>query len=306
MPPTSVSSWAEDEEIVALVGAPILGVAGEAGAEIGAAQRVGRPARLPRRQEIARARPAGSPIPRNRRARAGAETPARRSGATARRGSGTVAGKVLRCGAIARPAPRSAAEPRPQAVEILELPDRPERRQGRRRRAPARDDAARSRRRRPPRCGARARRDRTACRGSACAAPSARSAPRCFPATSAARPSSAPWRGRVRPAVNPSSSLQRLLAQHRHQLGRLVLAGAGIDAEQPAVAIAVGEGVDRIDQAALFAHLLEQPRGHAAAERGRQHRGGVIVRVVRASGRESRARGAAVRDRGSSRCSPPT
>src|SRR6202022_3115309 len=53
---------AEDEEIVALIGAPILGVAGDSGAKAGPAQRVGRPARLPRRQKVARARPEAGPF----------------------------------------------------------------------------------------------------------------------------------------------------------------------------------------------------------------------------------------------------
>ena len=78
----------------------------------------------------------------------------------------------------------------------------------------------------------------------------------------------------------PVGEPHRLVAQDRHQLGRLFLAGAGIDAEQPAVAVAVREGMDRVDEAALLAHFLEQPGRHAAAERGRQHRGGVIIGVV--------------------------
>jgi len=71
-----------------------------------------------------------------------------------------------------------------------------------------------------------------------------------------------------------------LLAQYRQQLGRLLFAGAGIDAEQPAVAIAMREGMDRIDEAALLAHLLEQAGRHAAAERGRQHGCRVIIGVA--------------------------
>ena len=71
-----------------------------------------------------------------------------------------------------------------------------------------------------------------------------------------------------------------LLAQYRQQLGRLLLAGAGVDAEQPAVAIAMREGMDRIHQAALLAHLLKQAGRHAAAKRGRQHGCCVIIRVA--------------------------
>src|SRR6516162_11420569 len=74
--------------------------------------------------------------------------------------------------------------------------------------------------------------------------------------------------------------LHRFLAQRRYQFGRLALAGPGIDAEQPAVSIAVSKGVDRIYQPPLLTNLLEQARRHAAAERSRQHRGSVIVGVT--------------------------
>ena len=87
----------------------------------------------------------------------------------------------------------------------------------------------------------------------------------------------------------PLAEPPHLVAQRRHQLGRFLLAGAGIDAEHAAVAIGVGEGIDRIDEAALLADLLEQARRHAAAERGRHHRGRRSNRGRRRRSRESPA-----------------
>src|SRR5437764_13899927 len=52
---------AEDKEVVALIGPPILGIAGDAGAKAGPAQRVRRPARFPRRRKIAGTPPAAGP-----------------------------------------------------------------------------------------------------------------------------------------------------------------------------------------------------------------------------------------------------
>ena len=74
--------------------------------------------------------------------------------------------------------------------------------------------------------------------------------------------------------------LAQLLERHRHQLLRLALAGAGIDAEQAAIHVGRGEGIDRIDQPALLPDLLEQARGHAAAQQGGEHHRGVVVRVA--------------------------
>src|SRR5215472_8873533 len=55
----------------------------------------------------------------------------------------------------------------------------------------------------------------------------------------------------------PILQLHRLFAQRRHQLGRLVLAGPGVDPEQSAVAITMDKGVDRIDETAFLANFLE-------------------------------------------------
>ena len=97
--------------------------------------------------------------------------------------------------------------------------------------------------------------------------------------------------------AQPVFELARLLAQGRHQFGRFFFAGAGINPEQPAVAIAVAKAMDRVDEPALFADFLKQPRRHAAAKRGRQHRARIKIGVVERQPREARAPGAIVRDR---------
>src|SRR5262249_46160348 len=51
----------KDQKVVRLVSAPILGVARDPRAETGAAQRVGRPTRLPRGKKVPRARPQARP-----------------------------------------------------------------------------------------------------------------------------------------------------------------------------------------------------------------------------------------------------
>src|SRR5215831_19338106 len=56
----------------------------------------------------------------------------------------------------------------------------------------------------------------------------------------------------------------RLLAQRRYQLGRLGLAGAGVDSKEPGVAISVDKGVNGVDQPSLLPNLLEQAGRHAA------------------------------------------
>ena len=74
-----------------------------------------------------------------------------------------------------------------------------------------------------------------------------------------------------------SPALLQLVDDHRHQLGDVALAGRGMDAEDAGIGKAPVEGVDRIAEAALLAHFLEQPRRHAAAEDHRQHLRGVEV-----------------------------
>ena len=66
---------------------------------------------------------------------------------------------------------------------------------------------------------------------------------------------------------------------HGHELGGLGLAGAGVDAEDAGFHIGAGEGIDGVDQAALFADFLEQAGGHAAAEQGREQQRRVVIRV---------------------------
>ena len=74
---------------------------------------------------------------------------------------------------------------------------------------------------------------------------------------------------------SPRSATSAISARHSASTSS-TLAGrtAGIDAEHPAVGVVRGVGVDGVRQAALLAHLLEQPRAHAAAERGVEHAGG--------------------------------
>src|SRR5215469_5162424 len=55
--------WREDEETVGLVCPPILGVTGHPRAKARAAQRIRRPARLPRRQEVSRTGSQARPRP---------------------------------------------------------------------------------------------------------------------------------------------------------------------------------------------------------------------------------------------------
>src|SRR5579883_754137 len=80
--------------------------------------------------------------------------------------------------------------------------------------------------------------------------------------------------------AEPVADAPDLIAHGRHQLGDLLGPGAGIDAEEAGVAIAMREGIDGIDEATLLADLLKEPRGHAAAQRRRQHRGGVVVGIL--------------------------
>ncbi len=54
---------------------------------------------------------------------------------------------------------------------------------------------------------------------------------------------------------------------HLHHLGRIAGVGAGIEPEKSGIGVGRMESVDRIAQSALFAHFLEQPRRHPAAER---------------------------------------
>ena len=62
------------------------------------------------------------------------------------------------------------------------------------------------------------------------------------------------------------AGLLQLVDDHRHQLGDVALPGRGVHAEDAAVGEGPVEGIDRVAEAALLAHFLEQPRRHAAAE----------------------------------------
>ena len=74
--------------------------------------------------------------------------------------------------------------------------------------------------------------------------------------------------------------LEQLLADHRDQLMRPVGSAGGVDREHAAIGKAAGEGVDRVAKPAPLAHLLEQARGHAAAERAGTDLGGEIIGVA--------------------------
>ncbi len=61
----------------------------------------------------------------------------------------------------------------------------------------------------------------------------------------------------------------------------LVLAGRGGDAEDAGIGEGPMEGIDRVAEAALLAHFLEQPARHAAAQdRGEDLHGVKAVRVI--------------------------
>ena len=76
------------------------------------------------------------------------------------------------------------------------------------------------------------------------------------------------------------AGLLQLVDDDRDQFGDVALAGGRMDAEDAGVGKAPVEGIDRIAQAALLAHFLEQPRRHAAAEDHRQDLRGVEIADV--------------------------
>ena len=250
------------------------GIAREPAAEGGAGQRVGRPARLPRREEGARrAAQLGpcAPVAPLRRAQHGRSPGQRKGGGDGpeearktQESSGTTSPRrSVAAQALGHSSAISSARPgrAPSGSADAEEPWRPRTPQPRR----------------PRRYAAISSCSRAAGRTPACASPAARSARSCLP-SDISSPALSCARARCSSsAVSPSRS--RRISSHSAGISSagLVLAGAGIDAEHAAVAIGVGEGIDRIDEAALLADLLEEARGHAAAERGRHDRGGVII-----------------------------
>ena len=75
--------------------------------------------------------------------------------------------------------------------------------------------------------------------------------------------------------------LEQLVADHGDQLMRPVRTACGMDREHAAIGESAGEGVDRVAKPAPLAHLLEQARGHAAAERaGADLRGEIIGMAI--------------------------
>ena len=67
------------------------------------------------------------------------------------------------------------------------------------------------------------------------------------------------------------SDLRQLVADHGQHVVELVGQAADRDPDQAGVGVVGGEGEDRVGQAAVLAHLLEQPARRAAAERGVEH-----------------------------------
>ena len=65
----------------------------------------------------------------------------------------------------------------------------------------------------------------------------------------------------------------------RDELGKLAPAARGIKAEQAGVGIGPVEGMDRIGEAALLAHFLEQARGHAAADDIGEDMRGILILI---------------------------
>ena len=126
-------------------------------------------------------------------------------------------------------------------------------------------------------------------------------------------------------AASPSSSRTRVSASRARSRR-----DAEVDREHARVAVEVRRREDRVGEARLLAHALEQPRAHAAAEQGVEHDQRIALglavrrrRAFRATGRaaadrcahvvldrgtERRRRGrrAAARRRRAARRSPPT
>ena len=73
--------------------------------------------------------------------------------------------------------------------------------------------------------------------------------------------------------------------------------GAGVEAEETRVGVRRVKGVDRVAQPALFTNLLEQPRGHAAAENVGEHLKAEQRQVAIAAGLPGPASDAPARDR---------
>src|SRR5207253_2644004 len=116
------------------------GIASDAGAKAGATQRVGRPARLPGRQKIARARPEAGPFIVIAAFGRAQENPVADQAKRVRpREKQTGKGLALRSHYLGQRL-RSAGEARLDALEILEPADRPQCRDSRRGTPPLRND----------------------------------------------------------------------------------------------------------------------------------------------------------------------
>ena len=81
------------------------------------------------------------------------------------------------------------------------------------------------------------------------------------------------------PSPTPLVSARTCSAGNARGLGGVFGGGPGVDAERPHVRAIVREGVDGVAKTALLAHLLEQPRGHTAAQHLGEQAEGEIVRI---------------------------
>ena len=77
--------------------------------------------------------------------------------------------------------------------------------------------------------------------------------------------------------VEPQGGLGEAVERGARDLAGVLGGRAGVEAEQAAVGKSPVERIDRIGEAALLAHFLEQARRHAAAGRRGEDMGGVVV-----------------------------
>ena len=82
--------------------------------------------------------------------------------------------------------------------------------------------------------------------------------------------------------------LDQFLKRHGHQFRRFLLTGAGINLEQAAILEGRGEGINGINQAALFTDFLEQARRHATTQKRAQHLRRPMHRVQIGDGRKAK------------------
>jgi hypothetical protein len=87
-------------------------------------------------------------------------------------------------------------------------------------------------------------------------------------------------------AVGRFGQRQDLARDQPRRLRGLAGGGAGVDAQHARVLIGLGEGVDVVGETPLLANMLEQARGHAAAQRLGEQPKGEIVGIEHAHARK--------------------